>query len=84
MLAEHFTSDNVDLGEGNSYNIDSYPNTGEHSMCTSGELLTEHFETAGVQTQHESGSWDYGLLFAEDAAPTDGQTANTVRIVFRR
>lgn len=82
MLAEYFTSDNVDLGEGNSYNIDSYPNTGEHSMCTSGELLTEYFETAGVQTQHADGSWDYGLLFTEDAAPTDGQTANTVRIVF--
>lgn len=81
-LAEHYTdNDDIDLGDSNSYNIDSYPNTGEHSMCTNGELLTQHFDAASVRTEHKTAGFDYGLHFTEDGK-AQGEAANSVRIVF--
>jgi len=81
MLDEHFTTDNVDLDDSNSYYAEKYPHTGEHGLCTTGELLTAHFDAVDTRMEHETADYDYGLIFSEDAA-AEGQPANTVRIVF--
>ena len=84
MLAHFVDNDNIDLGEGqNAYRrLDGYYAGGLHAMATSGELLTNHFNAVGTRTTHNADSFDYGLHFTENAAPTDGTVARGIRIVF--
>ena len=56
--------------------------SGEHSLATTGENLTQAFAQAGTRMEHSEADFDYGLHFTEDAAPTDGSVANTIRVVF--
>ena len=81
LLGQYYTNDNVDLDDSNSYNIDAYPNTGEHSLCTTGEMLTNYFAAQNVRTEHETAEFDYALHFTADGK-AQGEAANTVRICF--
>ena len=83
MLGQYYTdNDDVNLGDSNSYRLSTWPHTGEHSLCTSGKLLTDFFASAGTRTEHKNGAYDYGLQFADGDALTSGDAGNTVRLVF--
>ena len=81
-LQYYVDNDNLNLGSGDdSYRIEVWPHTGEHGLATSGELLTGKFASLGTRLEHKA-PYDYGLHFTEDAAPENGESANTIRIVF--
>ena len=42
----------------------------------------ESIGNLGTRTEHKTDSFDYGLHFTENAAPTDGEAAGSIRIVF--
>ena len=85
MLSNYVDNDNIDVNEdnGTGWRNYNYPYSGGvHSMNTSGEKLLSYISANNTRTEHNTDSYDYGLHFTEDAAPTDGNTANNVRIVF--
>ena len=51
----------------------------EHRLFSSDERLFKYFDEYGFRTEHEEG-FDYGLLFTEDAAPEDGESADTISV----
>jgi hypothetical protein len=53
----------------------------EHSLLTSGSLISEYLPTYGARLEHEDG-FDNGLTFSTDAAPVGGVAAETVKIHF--
>ena len=77
FLVNYTDNDNIDLGNSNSYRMTEWPHVGEHGMGTSGELLLNSFEAFGTRTEHNTDSFDYGLHFTENAAPTDGEAAGS-------
>jgi len=84
VLANYVDNDNIEVGAGTGtgYRIEVWPHNGEHGMATTGELLTNYFAQAGTRTEHNTEAFDYGLRFTENAAPTDGEAAKEIRIVF--
>lgn len=85
MLANYVDNDNINVNEdnGTGFRLSEYPYSGGvHSMTTTGERLQSFMTNAGTRTEHKTDSYDYGLRFTENAAPTNGSTANNVRIVF--
>ncbi|MBQ3277252.1 MAG: DUF3048 domain-containing protein [Oscillospiraceae bacterium] len=82
VLVNFVDHDDIDLGDTNSYRMETWPHIGEHGMGTSGELLLRSFEAFGTRTEHKTDSFDYGLHFTENAAPTGGEVANTIRVVY--
>ena len=85
MLANFVDNDNISVNEANGtgFRLSEYPySSGVHSMTTTGELLQNFIAENNTRTEHNTDSYDYGLRFTENAAPTDGSVANSVRIVF--
>lgn len=84
MLVNYTDGDNIEVGEGTcGFRQYDAPYYGEvHSMTTDGERLNAIFEQYGTRTTHATDGYDYGLLFTDDAAPTDGETAESVHIIF--
>ena len=85
MLANYVDNDDINVNEdnGTGFRIGEYPYSGGvHSMTTSGERLLQFISENGTRTEHNTDSYDYGLRFTENAAPTDGSAAANVRIVF--
>ena len=85
MLANLVDNDDININEdnGTGFRLAEYPySAGVHSMTTTGERLQKFISENGTRTEHSTDSYDYGLRFAENAAPTDGSVANNVRIVF--
>ena len=80
FLQYYTDNDDIDLDNGyvNSYRYDD----SEHALATSGQLLTDWFASVGTRMEHKSDNYDYGLHFTENAAPTHGDAANSIRIVF--
>lgn len=54
----------------------------EHSLFTNDELIAEITEELGYSTEHDSGSYDYGLKFTEDASPAGGFAAEKIVVNF--
>lgn len=82
VLVNYVDNDNIDLGDTNSYRMETWPHIGEHGMGTSGELLLNSFEAFGTRTEHKTDSFDYGMHFTENAAPTNGEAAGSIRVVY--
>lgn len=85
MLANYTDNDNININEdnGTGFRIMDYPYSGAvHSMTTTGERLQTFIAENNTRTEHNTDSYDYGLHFTENAAPTDGSAAANVRIVF--
>ena len=85
MLANFVDNDNINVNENNGtgFRLTEYPYlSGVHSMTTTGERLKTFIAENNTRTEHNTDSYDYGLRFTENAAPTDGSVANSVRIVF--
>ncbi len=85
MLANFVDNDNINVNEqnGTGFRLSEYPYSGGvHSMTTTGELLQNFIAENNTRTEHKTDSYDYGLRFTENAAPTNGSVANNVRIVF--
>ncbi len=53
----------------------------EHSVLTSGETISALMPTYRARLEHKEG-YVYPMSFAEDAAPENGQDANTVTVTF--
>jgi len=53
----------------------------EHSLITSGEKILEYLAKGKIETVHDSG-WQYGQTFVEDGTPTQGETAEHVKVRF--
>ena len=53
----------------------------EHSLLTNGDLISEYLPTYDVRLEHEEG-YDNNLTFSYDAVPTDGETAENVKVYF--
>lgn len=85
MLANLVDNDDINVNEdnGTGFRFMEYPYSGGvHSMTTTGERLQKFISENGTRTEHNTDSYDYGLRFTENAAPTGGSVANNVRIVF--
>ena len=85
MLANYVDNDNIDVNEDNGTGFRNYDypySGGVHSMITTGENLLNYIANNNTRTEHNTDTYDYGLHFTENAAPTDGSTANYIRIVF--
>ena len=85
MLANLVDNDDINVNEdnGTGFRFTEYPYSGGvHSMTTTGERLQKFISENGTRTEHNTDSYDYGLRFTENAAPTGGSVANNVRIVF--
>ena len=82
FLVNYTDNDNIDLGNSNSYRMTEWPHVGEHGMGTSGELLLASFQEFGTRTEHKTDNFDYAMHFSENAAPTDGMTANSIRVIY--
>ena len=85
MLANLVDNDDININEdnGTGFRFTEYPYSGGvHSMTTTGERLQKFISENGTRTEHNTDSYDYGLRFTENAAPTGGSVANNVRIVF--
>jgi len=83
FLQYYVDNDNIDLSESvNAYRLNAWPYTGDHSFASTGELIGNFIGTAGTRLEHNTDSFDYGLRFTDNAAPTGGQAANAIRIVF--
>ncbi|MBR4578700.1 MAG: DUF3048 domain-containing protein [Oscillospiraceae bacterium] len=83
-VLQHFTDhDDIDLLEGDySYRMQVWPHIGEHGLATTGQLLTDAFTALGTRREHKTDAFDNGLRFRENAAPVDGEPAESIRIVF--
>lgn len=53
----------------------------EHSLVTSGEVLTEILTQRGILGEHTEG-YAYEMAFADDGTPADGQSAQVVTVPF--
>lgn len=84
MLSRYIDADDIEVHEGScgfrQYDAPYYGAV--HSMTTDGERLQDLFAQYGTRTSHNTNSYDYGLYFTENAAPTDGEAASSVHIVF--
>lgn len=54
----------------------------EHSLFTTSDLILEYLPLLGYPTEHQGGSFDYGLNFTEDAVPVGGYSAGSVNVSF--
>ena len=54
----------------------------EHSLFTTSERILEYLPKFNYRTEHEGGSFDYGLSFVDDPAPVIGDSASTVNVSF--
>lgn len=85
MLSNYVDNDDININEdnGTGFRVLDYPYSGGvHSMTTTGERLQKFIAENNTRTEHNTDSYDYGLRFTENAAPTDGSAAANVRIVF--
>ncbi len=84
MLVNYTDADDIEVHEGScGFRQYDAPYFGAvHSMTTTGERLKTFIAENNTRTEHNTDSYDYGLRFTENAAPTDGSVANNVRIVF--
>ena len=83
VLQYFVDNDNIDLGDGNSYRIYDAPYYGgEHSMCTTADMLMDYMDNINIRLTHNTDDYNYGLSFTDDAAPTDGSVANEIRVCF--
>lgn len=85
MLANLVDNDDINVNEdnGTGFRLSEYPYlSGVHSMATTGERLQKYISENNTRTEHKTDSYDYGLRFTENAAPTNGSVANNIRIVF--
>ena len=84
MLQYYTDADDIEVYEGSAgfrqYDAPYYGAV--HSMTTTGERLQKFIAENNTRTEHNTDSYDYGLRFTENAAPTDGSAAANVRIVF--
>lgn len=53
----------------------------EHSLVTSGDLISEYVPTYGFRMEHDS-SFDWGMNFADDVKPLNGEDAKNIRVYF--
>ncbi|MBR6209405.1 MAG: DUF3048 domain-containing protein [Oscillospiraceae bacterium] len=83
-VLQYFTDhDDIDLRDSDYiYRMEVWPHIGEHGLATSGQLLTDAFTALGTRREHKSDAFDNGLRFSENAVPTDGEPAGSIRIVF--
>ena len=84
MLANLVDNDDININEdnGTGFRFTEYPYSGGvHSMTTTGERLQKFISENGTRTEHNTDSYDYGLRFTENVAPT-GKRCHNVRIVF--
>ncbi len=51
----------------------------EHSLLTSGELISEYLPGYNVRLEHNDG-FDNNLAFSDDAAPTAGDVADSIKV----
>jgi len=54
----------------------------EHTLFIKAGKVLDIIPVMGYETEHEDGSFDYGLRFCEDAAPCDGSAADNIVITF--
>ena len=53
----------------------------EHSMLTSGELISQHLPTYNFRLEHNEG-FEHTFTFTDDATPQGGSPAESVNIIF--
>ena len=83
VLQYFVDNDNIDLGEENSYRIYDAPYYGgEHSMCTTADMLINYINSINIRLTHNTDNYNYGLKFTDNAVPTGGSVANEIRVCF--
>ena len=84
MLVNYTDADDIEVHEGScGFRQYDAPYFGAvHSMTTTGERLQNLFAQYGTRTTHRTDGYDYGLRFTSDAAPVNGETADSVHVVF--
>lgn len=53
----------------------------EHTVVTSGEMISEKFPKYSFRKEHEEG-YTYEMAFAEDGTPDGGRTADSIRVSY--
>ena len=53
----------------------------EHSLFTTPEKILEYLPELGISEEHD-GTFDYGLIFGDDAVPAGGESAESIDVDF--